>query len=76
MVRDVPFQQSRHVLAYRLVLAVGASDLETWRDLRGTLERRQAVRTLGRRFRSDPVAYLKLLEDPLINQALPLSPFF
>jgi hypothetical protein len=47
------------------------SDLKLWRDLRGTLERRQAVRTLGRRFRSDPVAYLKLLEDSLINQALP-----
>ena len=47
------------------------SDLKSWRDLRGSLERRQAVRTLGRRFRRDPVAYLKSLEDSLINQALP-----
>ena len=47
------------------------SDLSAWRDLRGRLERRQAIRTLGRRFRRDPVAYLKSLEDALINQALP-----
>jgi hypothetical protein len=47
------------------------SDLKTWRDLRGSLERRQAVRTLGRRFRRDPVAYLRSLEDSLINQTLP-----
>ena len=47
------------------------SDLEAWRDLRGSLERRQAVRTLGRRFRRDPVAYLRSLEESLINQALP-----
>jgi len=47
------------------------SDLKAWRDLRGSLERRQAVRTLGRRFRRDPVAYLKSLENSLINQTLP-----
>ena len=47
------------------------SDLEAWRDLRGSLERRQAVRTLGRRFRHDPASYLRSLEDSLINQALP-----
>jgi len=47
------------------------SDLEKWRALRGSLERRQAVRTLGRRFRRDPVAYLKSLEDSLINLTLP-----
>jgi hypothetical protein len=29
------------------------------------------VRALGRRFRRDPVAYLKSLEDSLIKQALP-----
>jgi hypothetical protein len=46
-------------------------DLAAWRDLRGRLERRQAVRTLGRRFRQDPAAYLKWLEDSLINQTLP-----
>jgi len=47
------------------------SDLTAWRDLRGSLERRQAVRTLGRRFRRDPVAYLRLLEESLIKKALP-----
>ena len=47
------------------------SDLSSWRDLRGRLERRQAVRTLGRRFRQDPAAYLRSLEDSLIKQALP-----
>ena len=47
------------------------SDLSSWRDLRGRLERRQAVRRLGRRFRQDPAAYLRSLEDSLINQALP-----
>jgi len=47
------------------------SDLKAWRDLRSSLERRQAVRTLGRRFRRDPVAYLRSLEESLINQALP-----
>lgn len=47
------------------------SDLTAWRELRGRLERRQAVRTLGRRFRRDPVGYLKSLENALINQTLP-----
>jgi hypothetical protein len=47
------------------------SDLSSWRDLRGRLEARQAVRTLGRRFRQDPAAYLRSLEDSLIKQALP-----
>jgi hypothetical protein len=47
------------------------SDLAAWRDLRGSLERRQAVRTLGRRFRRDPAAYLQSLEKTLIKEALP-----
>ncbi len=47
------------------------TDVKAWRDLRGALERRQAVRTRGRRFRRDPVAYLESLETSLINQALP-----
>ena len=46
-------------------------DLKVWRELRGSLQRRQAVRTLGRRFRRDPVAYLRSLEESLIRQALP-----
>jgi hypothetical protein len=47
------------------------NDLSSWRDLRGRRERRPAVRTQGRRFRQDPVAYLLSLEVSLINQALP-----
>jgi hypothetical protein len=47
------------------------SDLGAWQSLRASLERRQAVRTLGRRFRRDPEAYLQSLEQLLINQALP-----
>jgi hypothetical protein len=47
------------------------SDLGAWRDLRGSLERRQAVRTLGRRFRHDPMAYLRSLEEALIKATLP-----
>ena len=47
------------------------SDLAAWRELRGSLERRQGLRTLGRRFRRDPVAYLRSLEESLIKAALP-----
>lgn len=47
------------------------SDPDAWRERRRSLERRQTVRTLGRRFRRDPVAYLRSLEDSLIKQALP-----
>jgi len=47
------------------------SDLSAWRGLRGGLERRQGVRTLGRRFRRDPVAYLRSLEESLIKGTLP-----
>ncbi len=47
------------------------ADLPAWRSLRGGLERRQLTRTLGRRFRRDPAAYLHPLEDTLIKGALP-----
>jgi len=47
------------------------SDVEAWRDLRGALQQRQTVRTLGRRFRRDPVAYLQSLEESLVKQTLP-----
>jgi hypothetical protein len=47
------------------------SDPDAWRELRRSLKRRQTVRTLGRRFRRDPVAYLKSLEEFLVKQALP-----
>ncbi|MCU1376740.1 MAG: transposase, partial [Actinomycetia bacterium] len=53
------------------VADLALSDVSRWRSLRGRLERRQAVRTRGRRFRRDPVAYLASLEDALIKQALP-----
>jgi hypothetical protein len=46
-------------------------DIGAWRKVRQSLVRRQATRTLGRRFRRDPQAYLRSLEDSLINQALP-----
>jgi hypothetical protein len=47
------------------------TDVAAWRDLRKSLERRQATRALGRRFRRDPKAYLASLEQSLINQTLP-----
>jgi hypothetical protein len=47
------------------------SDPAAWRELRGSLERRQEVRTLGRRFRRDPAAYLRSLEESLIKATLP-----
>ncbi len=47
------------------------TDVQAWRDLRGALEQRQVVRTLGRRFRRDPAAYLRSLEESLIKQTLP-----
>lgn len=47
------------------------TDVAAWRKVRESLERRQAMRTLGRRFRRDPQTYLNSLEDSLINPALP-----
>jgi hypothetical protein len=47
------------------------SDPAAWRELRASLERRRAVRTLGRRFRRDPDAYLRSLEESLIKRTLP-----
>ena len=47
------------------------SDLAAWRELRRSLGRRQAVRALGRRVRRDPEAYLRSIENILINQVLP-----
>lgn len=46
-------------------------DLDAWRELRAGLERRQAVRTQGRRFRREPVVYLQKLENILIKRILP-----
>jgi len=47
------------------------ADQAAWRSLRQRLARRQAVRTLGRRFRRDPVAYLRSLEETLIKVVVP-----
>jgi hypothetical protein len=47
------------------------ADPAAWRALRQRLARRRAVRTLGRRFRRDPVAYLHSLEESLIKGAVP-----
>ena len=47
------------------------SDIAAWRELRQSLQRRQAVRALGRRFRRDPKAYLRSLEDAWIKKTLP-----
>ena len=47
------------------------SDPDAWRALRAGLERRQAVRAQGRRFRRDPAAYLRELENSLIKGTLP-----
>jgi hypothetical protein len=47
------------------------SDPDAWRQLRAGLERRQAIRAQGRRFRRDPAAYLQELEDSLIKDTLP-----
>jgi hypothetical protein len=47
------------------------SEVDAWRELRAGLERRQAVRAQGRRFRRDPAAYLQELENALIKAILP-----
>lgn len=47
------------------------SDPAKWRLLRGSLDGRQATRTLGRRFRQDPATYLRSIEDSLIKKTLP-----
>ena len=47
------------------------ADVSAWRALRAELERRQATRTLGRRFRHDPDAYLQTLEQATIKNVLP-----
>jgi hypothetical protein len=47
------------------------SDPARWRSLRSLLDNRQATRTLGRRFRQNPAAYLQSIEEALIKKALP-----
>lgn len=47
------------------------ADAEEWRTLRTELEERRHTRTLQRRFRRDPEAYLSQLEQQLVKLALP-----
>ena len=47
------------------------ADLEGWRALRASLEKRREGRRAQLRFRRDPAAYLGRLEEQLLKQALP-----
>jgi hypothetical protein len=46
-------------------------NLEGWRTLRASLERRRESRRAQLRFRRDPAAYLDRLEEQLLKQILP-----
>jgi len=46
-------------------------DIQGWRTLRASLEKRRESRRAQLRFRRDPDAYLVRLEDLLLKQALP-----
>jgi hypothetical protein len=50
---------------------VRLADVERWRALRASLERRRESRRAQLRFRRDPDAYLVRLEELLLKQALP-----
>lgn len=47
------------------------ANLERWRTLRASLEKRREGRRSQLRFRRDPDAYLGKLEEQLFKQALP-----
>ncbi len=47
------------------------TDLQGWRTLRASLEKRRETRRAQLRFRRDPEAYLGRLEEQLLKQALP-----
>ena len=47
------------------------ADLQGWRTLRASLEKRRESRRAQLRFRRDPVAYLGRLEGQLLKQTLP-----
>jgi hypothetical protein len=47
------------------------NDVEGWRTLRASLEKRRESRRAQLRFRRDPQAYLRRLEEQLLKQALP-----
>jgi hypothetical protein len=47
------------------------ADVERWRTLRASLEKRRESRRAQLRFRRNPDAYLSRLEEQLLKQALP-----
>ena len=47
------------------------ADVEKWRALRASLERRRESRRAQLRFRRDPEPYLSKLEEQLLKQILP-----
>jgi hypothetical protein len=47
------------------------ADVQRWRTLRASLEKRRESRRAQLRFRRDPDAYLGRLEEQLLKQALP-----
>lgn len=52
-------------------LGVEAIELGKWQRLRAELDRRQEARRRQRRFRKDPAAYLRQLEERLLKLSLP-----
>jgi hypothetical protein len=51
--------------------SIRPADVEGWRTLRASLEKRRESRRSQLRFRRDPRAYLRRLEEQLLKQALP-----
>jgi hypothetical protein len=47
------------------------TNVEGWRSMRASLEKRRESRRAQLRFRRDPEAYLEKLEEQLLKQALP-----
>ena len=47
------------------------ADIDRWRTLRAQLEDRRHARVLRSRFRRDPTAYLRQLEEELLKPTLP-----
>jgi hypothetical protein len=47
------------------------TDYQRWRTLRGSLDARRETRRAQLRFRRDPEAYLRRLEEQLLKRALP-----
>ena len=51
--------------------ALAPSDVSRWRALRSQLDERRQARVLRSRFRRDPEAYLRQLEEQLLKPTLP-----